>query len=101
VACIKAHVNLVSGEIFNVGCRDQNVQINHLANIVKNLVPDVNITFVEGEPDLVDYHLSCSRIEKILDFAPKWTIEKSMEQLRDILLSGKISDPFSLKYQNT
>lgn len=101
VHCIKAHVNLISGEIFNVGARDQNVQINNLANIVKNLVPDCTIMFHEGDPDLVDYHLSCSRIEKILDFAPKWSIEKSMEQLRDILMSGRIDDPFSLKYQNT
>ena len=101
VACLKAHVNLVSGETFNVGCKDQNVQINHLANVVKTLVPDTSVTFRQGEPDLTDYHLSCSRIEKILDFVPKWTIEKSMEQLRDILVSGKIADPFSLQYQNT
>lgn len=101
VQCIKAHVNLISGEIFNVGAKDQNVQINHLANIVKTLVPDCVITFHEGEPDLVDYTLSCSRIEKILDFAPRWSIEKSMEQLRDILASGRIEDPFSLRYQNT
>ncbi|MFN8391003.1 MAG: NAD(P)-dependent oxidoreductase [Bdellovibrionota bacterium] len=101
LSCIKAHVNLVSGEIFNVGCRDQNVQINHLANIVKTLVPDTNITFYESDPDLVDYHLSCSRIEKILDFEPRWTIEKSMEELRDYLLSGRIGDPFSFQFQNT
>ncbi len=99
--CIKAHVNLISGEIFNVGAREENVQINQLANIVKTLVPDCQVIFHEGEPDLVDYHLSCSRIEKILDFVPKWTLEKSLEQLRDILMSGRMGDPFSLRYQNT
>ena len=99
--CIKAHVNLVSGEVFNLGAKDQNVQINNLANIVKMLVPDCQVIFHEGTPDLVDYHLSCSRIEKILDFVPKWSIEKSLEQLRDILISGRLGDPFSLRYQNT
>lgn len=101
VSCIKAHVNLVSGEVFNVGAKDQNVQITHLANIVKTLVPETNVTFTEAEPDLIDYHLSCSRIEKILDFQPRWTIEKSLEQIRDMILAGRFRDPYSLKYHNT
>ncbi len=99
--CIKAHVNLVSGEIFNVGAKDQNISVNQLANVVKTLVPDCSVIFHEGEPDLVDYHLSCSRIERILDFAPKWSLEQSMQQLRDVLVSGKLGDPFSMKYHNT
>jgi len=101
LACIKAHHNLISGEIFNVGAGSQNVQINHLANIVKTLVPDTDIEFVPGDPDLVDYHLSCSKIEKILDFAPRWTIETSLEQLRDLLLAGHFGDAYNLRYQNT
>lgn len=101
VACIRAHPNLTSGEIFNVGAYNQNVQINHLANIVRTLVPDSEIDFVAADPDLVDYHLSCSKIEKILDFSPRWTIEASLEQLRDLLLAGHFPDPYSLRYQNT
>lgn len=101
VACIKAHVNLVSGEVFNVGARDQNVQIVALANLVKSLIPDAHIVIRDGEPDLVDYHLSCSRIEKILDFTPRWTIEKSVEQMRDVLRSGAFSDPYHIRFHNT
>lgn len=101
LACIKAHVNLVSGEVFNVGAKDQSIQINQLANLIKNLVPETTVHVSEGEPDLVDYHLSCARIEKILDFAPQWTIERSMTNLRDHLRSGALSDPYSARYHNT
>ncbi len=101
LSCIKAHVNLVSGEVFNVGARDQSIQINQLANLIKNLVPDTTVVVSEGEPDLVDYHLSCARIEKILDFAPKWNIERSMAHLRDYLLSGAITDPYGYRFHNT
>jgi len=101
IHCIKAHVNLISGEIFNVGTKEQNIQFTQLANAIKTIVPDCQITFNESEPVLVDYHLSCSRIEKILDFEPKWTLEKSLTQLRDVLQSGALGDPFSLRYQNT
>jgi len=101
VCCLKAHVNLVSGEIFNVGSHNQNLQINQLVNMVKTLVPETKIIFHEGEADLVDYHLSCSKIEKILDFSPRWTIEKSMAQLQAMLVEGAFGDPYCLKYQNT
>ena len=101
VACIKAHVNLVSGEVFNVGARDQNIQVVALANLVKSLIPETSVVIRSGEPDLVDYHLSCSRIEKILDFTPQWTIERSIEQLRDILREGRYPDPYHIRYHNT
>ncbi len=101
VSAIKAHVNLVSGEVFNVGAKDQNVQVNHLVNIVKTLVPDVAVDVLPGEPDLPDYQLSCSRIEKILDFCPKWTLEKSLEQLRDYLIEGRYDNPYGPRYNNT
>ncbi len=101
LACLKAHPNLVSGEIFNVGASDQNIQINQLANLVKTLVPDTKINILEMEPDLVDYRLSCSKIEKILDFKPVWSLEQSMQHLRDLLNENRFDDPYSLKYLNT
>ncbi|MCB0322248.1 MAG: NAD(P)-dependent oxidoreductase [Bdellovibrionales bacterium] len=99
--CIGAHANLVSGEIFNVGAGDQNLQVNQLANLVKTLVPDISILFTEGEADLTEYRLSCTKIEKVLDFTPQWTLEQGLTHLRDCLIEGQFEDPFSLKYHNT
>lgn len=101
VSALKAHENLVSGEIFNVGAADQNVTVNQLVNIVKTLIPEMNVTIRESEPDLVDYHLSCSKIEKILDFSCQWSIEQSISQVRDLLMEGYFKDPYSLRYNNT
>lgn len=101
LACLKAHPNMISGETFNVGASDQNLQINQLANIVKLLVPDTRITVLEVEPDLIDYRLSCSKIEKVLDFSPRWSLEQSLEQLRDYLLEERFGDPYSLRFVNT
>lgn len=101
MVCLKAHENLVSGQIFNVGAADQNVPLNQLVNIVTTLVPDTAVTINEGEPDLVEYRLSCSKIAKVLDFTPRWTLEQSMAQVRDLLLEGKITDPYGLQYHNT
>lgn len=101
VACLNAHTNLVSGEIFNVGAKDQNVQVKQVANLVNGLVPEAKMRFVEAEADLVDYDLSSSKIEKILDFRPVWTLEESLLQVRDLLLHGHFEDPYNPMYQNT
>lgn len=99
--CTKAHVNLISGEVFNVGAPDQVVQLNQLGNMVKSLIPEVSVTMVDGSPDLTDYHLSCSKIQKILDFTPKWTIQQGLEQLREMLSENRIPDPYDPRYHNT
>ena len=101
VSCLKAHENLVSGEIFNVGAPDQNVQINYLANLVRTYVPETRVKIVPGKPDLIDYHLSCAKIEKVLDFKARWTLEQSIQQIRELLHSRMIEDPYSLRYHNT
>lgn len=99
--CVNAHINLISGEIFNVGAGEQNLQVNQLANLVKTLVPETTIHFLESEADLTEYRLSCSKIEKVLDFAPQWGIEESLAEVRDRLNENYFADPFSLKYHNT
>ncbi len=99
--CITAHANLISGEIFNVGSHEQNLRINELANIVRSRVPEASMSFQESEPDLTEYRLSCSKIEKVLDFAPRWSIEDSVAEMRDVLNSGILGDVYSLRYHNT
>lgn len=101
LSCLKAHENLISGEIFNVGDPDQIIQVNQLANMVKAVVPETWISVLPGEPDLTGYHLSCSKIQKVLDFSFHWKLEESLIQMRDLIYSGKFLDPFSFIHHNT
>lgn len=98
VLCLKAHVNLVSGQVFNLGAKDQIFQIHALANVVKSIIPDSKINILPAEADLIDYRLNYSRIEKILDFVPRWTVEDGIKQIKDLLLNNQFSDPYSFKY---
>jgi nucleoside-diphosphate-sugar epimerase len=101
MATVKAHENLISGEVFNLGSDDPAVTIIHLANLVKQAVPETTISILEGEADLVNYHLSCSKIKKILDYKPTKKIEDSIIEIRDRIKAGEFKDPFSIKYNNT
>lgn len=101
VHCLKAHENLISGATFNVGHPEQNLTVNQVAKAVQKIVPDVEIKIIEAEPDLVDQHLSSKKIEKILDFHASWELERSLNELKNVLVEGYFEDPYSLKYQNT
>jgi nucleoside-diphosphate-sugar epimerase len=101
VACLQAHINMTSGEIFNVGNPEQNIQVNHLVNIAKKLVPGVTVEFLDSSPELGGYRLSSSKIGKSLDFIPTLDIEESMREMCEMLQSGHWSDPYSIKYCNT
>jgi nucleoside-diphosphate-sugar epimerase len=101
VACINAHENLVSGEVFNVAATEHNMQIKQLANLVASVVPETKISIHDSETDLPDYRLSCAKIEKILDFAPKLTMEDSLNEMRQMLQEEAFGNPYRLKYLNT
>ncbi|MCC6954573.1 MAG: SDR family oxidoreductase [Deltaproteobacteria bacterium] len=101
VSCLRAHVSLVSGQIFNVGSNEQTYQLNHLVNLVKTLVPEVSVNILGGSPDVVDYHLSSSKIQKLLDFRPQGTVERAMIELKELLSTGRFSDPFDPRLSNT
>jgi len=101
IACLQAHINMTSGEIFNVGNPEQNIQVNQLVNIAKKLVPGVAVNFLESSPELGGYRLSSTKIGKSLDFIPQLGLEESMSEMCEMLKSGHWEDPYSIQYCNT
>ena len=101
VACLKAHENLISGEVFNVAATDQTLQINQVANVIKSLLPETEVEILPGEPDLTSFRLSCKKIEKLLDFKCTWSLEDSIKEVIDSIRNGNFKDPYSFKYQNS
>jgi nucleoside-diphosphate-sugar epimerase len=70
---IEAAKNLIAGEIFNVGYDNQSV--NSIGFLVKKVIgSDVKIVN-EHSNDNRSYHISSEKIEKILGFKPKLTVE--------------------------
>ena len=85
---IEAKKELISGEIFNAGYENQTV--NHLASQVKKVIgEDVKIKYIESN-DNRSYHISSSKIKKILGFKTKKTIEDAIKDLKDAFLTKKL-----------
>ena len=97
-ACLKAYPNLISGEVFNVGDSSQNTQIAGVAKAVIEAIPGTELAFFDTEQHLSDYRLSCSKLEKTLDFKPLHSLDESIEEIQLAFASGVFEDPYSLKY---
>jgi len=101
VMAVQAHVSLVSGQVFNISAEGQELSLNQLANLTKQVVPDIFVEIGDEKPELTGYRVSCSKIAKVLDFKPQWSILQGMEQVRDALIKGIYPDPYSEEYTNT
>lgn len=83
LSVLESPADLVSGEVYNVGKNEENYQIREVAEIVKDIVPNSEIKYVEGaEPDKRSYKVEFDKISKeISDFKPKWNVRLGASQL--------------------
>ncbi len=85
LAALEAPREAVHNEAFNVGRTEENYQVRELAEIVDAAVPGSHIEYAEGGgPDPRSYRVDCSKIEsKLPGYAPRWTVERGVEELVD------------------
>jgi nucleoside-diphosphate-sugar epimerase len=88
VATLKAPVELVHDQAFNVGTTSENYQIREIAKIVESVVPGCRIDFApDAGPDKRNYRVDCNRIARTLHgFKPQWTARRGVEQLYESFL---------------
>jgi nucleoside-diphosphate-sugar epimerase len=82
----------VSGEIFNVGCNDNNVRILNLAYRVRDAVPGTHVEIAGTDPDLRDYNVNFDKLERVLGWKPTRTIDDGIAEVLRALRTGVV-DP--------
>ncbi|MFQ5477325.1 MAG: NAD-dependent epimerase/dehydratase family protein [Candidatus Binatia bacterium] len=99
LAATEAHSNVVDGEIFNVGANQNNFTVSETAELVASIIPDTVITNVNECADLRSYRVSFDKIEHLLGFKPRYTVEHGIEELKTLLAGGDLDwkDP---RYSN-
>jgi len=87
----------INGEIFNAGY--QNHSVTELAEIIKNVIDDPDITF-EYIPtdDIRSYHINSDKINKKLAFTPEYSIEDAVQSLKNAYNDGLIIDGLTNPY---
>ena len=88
----------VSG-IFNL--TKQNVRIVDLAYQVRNHFPDINIELTERKfEDTRNYRVSSDKAERELTFKPAFSIDDGIEEIKELLTSGRLLDADNPRYTN-
>lgn len=87
-----APVSKVGCQIFNLGSNEQNYQVFQIANIIKDLMPNVEIIKSPDDPDKRTYNVAFDKIAKELDFKVQYTARDGAKEVSEALNYGVI-DP--------
>jgi nucleoside-diphosphate-sugar epimerase len=83
LAVIEAPLAQIHDEAFNVGRSDDNVQVRHIAELVRDAVPGSSLTFADGAgPDLRNYRVDFSKLgDTFPDLTLEWTVGDGVNEL--------------------
>ncbi len=100
LALLEAPLEVVRGQIFNVGSNQQNFTIGEVGRLIAQRVPEAELLIAEDSKDRRDYRVSFDRIHDQLGFLPVWSLEQGIEQVIEAIERGEIVDYQLPKYSN-
>lgn len=100
VEVLKAEIDKVSFEVFNVGATEENYQKKMIVDEIKKLIPDASIKYVERNEDPRDYRVNFDKITNVLDFKITKTVPDGIKQIMQVIRDGFIVDPDDGRYKN-
>ncbi len=100
LAALKAPLEKVSGEIFNVGDNSENYRIVEIAEKVQKHLPGTRITHLNGVKDRRDYHVSFKKIRDVIGFRTRHSLSDSIREIVRMMRKGHFKDWRHRKYSN-
>lgn len=83
---LKAPIDKINGEAFNIGSTSENYQIKEIAQIVKGTVEGSEIEFAEDAgPDIRCYKVNCDKIKDTLGFRTIWNAKKGAREVYNVI----------------
>ena len=97
---LRAPVELVAGEAFNVGSDVQNYTLDRVAQLIQMQVPEAEITSDDTNVDQRNYRVSFEKIRSVLGFEPVWTLERGISQVIAAVRSKRVGHYSQPTYSN-
>jgi nucleoside-diphosphate-sugar epimerase len=91
ITVLEAPLELVDGEVFNVGSTAQNYQIKQLAEMIKDVIPEVEVKVIQEDADKRTYNLSFDKIEKVLGYRATIPVKEGVEEIKEALENGMVN----------
>jgi len=100
ITVLKAPLEKVRKQIFNVGRNSENYTINELATLAKQVFPDCKIERNDDSVDNRNYKIGFGKIEEHLGYRAQLTVIDGLNELKEVFDSGAISAPDDERYSN-
>lgn len=97
---VEAPIDLIHGEIFNVGSFEQNYRLGEAAQVIQSVLPEAEIVDMGADTDFRNYRVDFTKISRMLGFAPKWSLEDGVRQVVTALKSDQVRDYRNPMYSN-
>ena len=97
ISVIKAPKEKINGQLFNVGCENQNYQILPLA---KEIAKSIKTPFKKqwyGDPDSRSYKINFQKIQDTIGYKTKFTVSDGAKEIYLALKSGTTLDSIRTK----
>jgi len=88
----------VSGQVFNV--ITDNARISEIADDVKVVMPDIEVTTKGADVDLRNYRVSGEKARNSLGYVPRFTVEAGIRELLVAFGDGRLEDYPAPHYSN-
>jgi nucleoside-diphosphate-sugar epimerase len=89
---LEAPADKVRGEVINVGNNSNNVRILNLAYRIRDAIPGTHLDIAGSDPDLRDYNVNFDKIEGVLGWTPRRTVDDGIAEVHRALREGRV-DP--------
>lgn len=97
---LQSPLSLVGNQVFNVGSNAQNYTIAQIGQLVKERVIGAELILDANSKDKRNYRVSFNKIERVLDYAPAWTVEEGIDQVLEAIAGGEVVDYRDSRYSN-
>lgn len=99
VAVLEVPLDVVSGQIYNLGDSRQNCTLSDIADKVRSIISNTRIVHVENS-DRRNYRVSFEKIRNQLGFECNFSVEDGIRELKSTFEEGRIKDYSSFRYNN-
>jgi nucleoside-diphosphate-sugar epimerase len=90
----------VAGEIFNVGCSEENYRKLDLVHAIREQVDAGEVSYVHRDEDPRDYKVSFEKLRRELDFQTTMTVPDGIREVVSALATETYPDPYDGVYRN-
>jgi len=99
-ACLEAPIDVVGGEIFNVGSDEQNHMLGDVAAMIAEIAPEAHVVVQPSDKKEANYRVSFEKIRTRLGFVPARGLFDGLTEIKASLEQNVVGDYAEAKYDN-